>query len=183
MQLTKHHGLGNDFLVCLDLDERFPVDDDIAVAICDRHRGVGADGLIRVTRAAGGRLHMELRNEDGSRAEMSGNGISCLGQAAVRAGLDVDGVVDVDTDAGLRTVTVVERTADHRHRMRVDMGTPRIGDDLAEWVSGGIIRAVQVDVGNPHVVCHVPDLDDAPDLVDLGRAHQRRDSRVARTSS
>src|SRR3546814_9746892 len=65
---------------------------------------------------------MELRNEDGSRAEMSGNGISCLAQAVVRAGLAPEGVVEVDTDAGPRAVTVVDTQASHRHRMRVAMG-------------------------------------------------------------
>ncbi len=169
MRLTKHHGLGNDFLVLLDRDDAQPIDEDIAVAVCDRHRGVGADGLIRVTPVAGsGRVAMELRNEDGSRAEMSGNGISCLAQAVVRAGLAPDGVVEVDTDAGPRTVTVVESPASHRHRMRVAMGTPHIVSDLPEWTDGRILAAVQVDMGNPHVVCHVADADDVPDLVEVG---------------
>jgi diaminopimelate epimerase len=168
MRLTKHHGLGNDFLVLVDLDGRHPIDEDIAVAVCDRHRGVGADGLIRVTRGEPGRVVMELRNEDGSRAEMSGNGISCLAQAVVRAGHAPDGVVEVDTDAGPRTVTVVEVEAPHRHRMRVAMGEPRIGAELLEWTDERILRAVQVDMGNPHVVLHVADADDVPDLVELG---------------
>lgn len=172
MHLTKHHGLGNDFLVLLDLDGTQPIDADIAVAVCERHRGVGADGLIRVTAATGedgsARFAMELRNEDGSRAEMSGNGISCLGQAVVRAGLAPDGVVEVDTDAGPRTVTVVETHAAHRHRMRVAMGTPRLAAELPEWADDQILKALQVDMGNPHVVCHVADADDVPDLVELG---------------
>src|SRR5690606_15498015 len=65
MRLTKHHGLGNDFLVLLDLDGTQPIDEDIARAVCDRHRGVGADGLIRVTTMRGEdgavRFAMELR--------------------------------------------------------------------------------------------------------------------------
>ena len=168
MKLTKHHGLGNDFLVLLDLEGRHPIDEDIAVAVCDRHRGVGADGLIRATAGDGGRVRMELRNGDGSRAEMSGNGISCLAQAVVRAGLAADGVVEVDTDAGERTVTVVETLAPHRHRMRVAMGTPTIGVELPEWLDEHVVRAVHVDMGNPHVVLHVADPDDVPDLVTVG---------------
>jgi len=168
MRLTKHHGLGNDFLVLLDLDDRQPIDEDIAVAVCDRHRGVGADGLIRVTRSAEQRVRMELRNEDGSRAEMSGNGISCLAQAVVRAELAPGGVVEVDTDAGPRTVTVVEAEAPHRHRMRVAMGRPNLVGDLPEWLDERVLRAVHVDMGNPHVVLHVADPDDLPDLVEAG---------------
>ncbi len=169
MHLTKHHGLGNDFLVLIDLDGLHHIDEEIAAAVCDRHRGVGADGLIRVSRGNLSPLRMELRNGDGSHAEMSGNGISCMAQAIVRAGLDTAGVVDVQTDAGRRVVTVVSSDSDIRHRMRVAMGVPKIGDPLPEWESRQILRAVAVDMGNPHVVCHVPDADDAPDLVALGR--------------
>lgn len=168
MRVTKHHGLGNDFLVLLDLDDAVPIDDDIARSICDRHRGVGADGLIRVTRGSANPFRMELRNEDGTRAEMSGNGISCLSQALVRAGHAPDGVVHVDTDAGPRTVTVVDHDADHRHRMRVAMGSALVGRSLAEWEDDSVLRAVQVDVGNPHVVCQLADPAVAPDLVALG---------------
>lgn len=168
MRLTKHHGLGNDFLVLVDLEGTAPIDEDMAIAICDRHRGVGADGLIRATRTSGDGFRMELRNEDGSRAEISGNGISCLGQALLRAGAAAGPTVAIDTDAGPRTVEVVETRTPTEHRMRVAMGTPEVGDSLSEWESDQILRAVQVDVGNPHVVCHVPDATDRPDLIELG---------------
>lgn len=168
MRVTKHHGLGNDFLVLLDRNGDTPIDADLARSICDRRRGVGADGLIRVTKAATGRFCMELRNEDGSRAEMSGNGISCMAQAIVMAGHAPDGHVLVDTDAGERTVAVVERTAADQHRMRVAMGTPTVSGPLVEWEDDRILRAVHVDVGNPHVVCHLAHAENAPDLVDFG---------------
>ncbi|HWD71023.1 MAG TPA: diaminopimelate epimerase, partial [Actinomycetota bacterium] len=91
LRLTKHHGQGNDFLVLLDPDGRYPLDAATARFLCDRHRGVGADGVIRATRAEPGDdcavLRMELRNADGGTAEMSGNGVRCLAQAAVDAGL------------------------------------------------------------------------------------------------
>jgi diaminopimelate epimerase len=99
---------------------------------------------------------------------MSGNGISCLGQAVVRAGHAPGGVVEVDTDAGPRTVTVVENEAPHRHRMRVAMGRPRIDGDRPEWLDERILRATAVDMGNPHIVLHVADPDDVPDLVEVG---------------
>ena len=85
---TKHHGAGNDFLVTVDLDGRHPLDPAAVRALCDRHLGVGADGVIRVLDGRqGADLGMELRNADGLEAEMSGNGIRCLAQAAVEAGL------------------------------------------------------------------------------------------------
>src|SRR3546814_12045211 len=100
---------------------------------------------------------MELRNEDGSRAEMSGNGISCLAQAVVRAGLAPEGVVEVDTDAGPRAVTVVDTQASHRHRMRVAMGRARLGVELPEWLDVRILRAAHLALGKPHVVPHSAD--------------------------
>ena len=125
MRLSKHHGLGNDFLVLLDDLEPDPA---LARRLCDRRRGVGADGLI-VGRPPGAALGsgggpgpgpgvasegeagtvdviMVLRNADGSRAEMSGNGIRCLGQAvALDRGADRLELV-VATDAGPRALAV-----------------------------------------------------------------------------
>lgn len=168
MRVTKHHGLGNDFLILLDLEGTTPIDETLALAMCDRHRGIGADGLIRVTRGRNTPFHMELRNEDGTRAEMSGNGISCMAQALVMKGHAPGGVVEVDTDAGTRTVSVVETLGPRCHRMRVAMGTPLITGSLAEWEDDRILKAVRVDVGNPHVVCHVADPDDVIDLIGFG---------------
>ncbi|MDP9452440.1 MAG: diaminopimelate epimerase, partial [Actinomycetota bacterium] len=98
VHLSKHHGLGNDFLVLVDVDRNTTVDAATARRLCDRRLGVGADGLIRVVpatsaaatgdagadRADGADVAMELRNADGSVAEMSGNGIRCLAQAVAR---------------------------------------------------------------------------------------------------
>jgi diaminopimelate epimerase len=171
MQLTKHHGLGNDFLVLLDLDGTQPVSPALARAVCDRHRGVGADGLMRVT--DGSRLGttdcdvtMELLNADGGRAEMSGNGISCLVQAVRRAGMTWTDDVVVATDAGPRTVTA--RPTDHPdvERMTVDMGPAKVVDD-DDWLETDALRIARVDVGNPHLVLSVHDIDKV-DLAALG---------------
>ncbi|MFV2039560.1 MAG: diaminopimelate epimerase, partial [Acidimicrobiales bacterium] len=80
MHLTKHHGLGNDFLVAL-VDEVPANGADLARSLCQRRRGVGADGLIFGTPAADADLAMTFFNADGSGAEISGNGIRCLAQA------------------------------------------------------------------------------------------------------
>ena len=85
LTLTKHHGLGNDFLVVFH-----PAVDDLpalARRVCDRTRGIGADGLLVAESADGYAARMALFNADGSRAEMSGNGIRCFAQAlAARRG-------------------------------------------------------------------------------------------------
>src|SRR5262249_34011035 len=142
MRLTKHHGLGNDFLVVLDPDASHPLDSEVARALCDRHTGVGADGLIRATPAGGavGRVRMELRTADGSRAEMSGNGIRCLGQALVLGWPGAPGEAGtelaIETDAGLRTVTVHGAVDPVTLELSVAMGPATVEGDAPEWTGG-----------------------------------------------
>ena len=165
MRLTKHHGLGNDFLVALDPHGIQPIAADVARAVCDRHRGVGADGLLRCGPGRDGAdVSMMLLNADGSRAEMSGNGISCLAQAAVLAGFAAPPLVTVATDAGLRAVRIDPTSAARTHRATVDMGPAKVSDDETEWLDDHVLRAARVDVGNPHLVLHAPELDDDIDL-------------------
>jgi diaminopimelate epimerase len=166
MHLTKHHGLGNDFLVLIDVDATETVTPALARAVCDRHTGIGADGLLHVTPGP----TMALYNADGGRAEMSGNGISCLAQAVVRAGM-VDGpTVVVNTDAGVRTVTLDATEDPQTDWATVDMGTAKVGDDETEWLDDHIVRAARVDIGNPHLVLHAPRLDADIDLAARGLA-------------
>ncbi len=103
MHLRKYHGLGNDFLVLVDPDGKEPVDGALARAVCDRHRGAGADGLIRLSANP---LTMELYNADGGRAETSGNGLRCVARAVLDAGLDDGPELTVHTDAGPRRLAV-----------------------------------------------------------------------------
>ena len=171
MRLTKHHGLGNDFLVLLDLDGTHPITADDAVALCDRRTGVGADGLLRVTAGTGGAdVSMELLNADGSPAEMSGNGIRCLAQAVFDAGVVAPPVVRVATEGGVRTVTVLSQSTPTTHQMSVDMGEAKVIGAEPEWVDAEVLRAVRVDVGNPHVVLQwaTSQLPGRARLVDLG---------------
>jgi len=170
MRLTKHHGLGNDFLVLLDLDGVRPVAPEEAAALCHRYTGLGADGLLRATAGTDGAdVTMHLLNADGSRAEMSGNGIRCLAQALFQAGLAAPPTLDVATDAGLRRVTVLGRPGPRTHRMSVEMGQAKVGEEQPEWVSGDVLRAVRVDLGNPHIVLHWggPALPGTDDLIAL----------------
>jgi diaminopimelate epimerase len=185
MRLTKHHGLGNDFLVLLDPDASHPLDPEVARALCARHTGVGADGAIRAVPATAGgpaRVVMQLYNADGSRAEMSGNGIRCLAQALTLGwpGLGAVGTdVAIETDAGLRVVRVLDRLDDVTHVLSVAMGEPVVAGDAPEWTIEPVTRALRVDIGNPHLVLEVgpgaagpvtgPAGDDV-DLVALGEA-------------
>ena len=151
MHLAKFHGLGNDFLVLLDEIGATPAGPELARALCDRRTGIGADGLIWVGPPSNGAdVTMTLHNADGSRAEMSGNGIRCLAHAVARA-RGVDAIdLTVATDAGLRHVEVHPTDDAHTVEVRVDMG------DVSEAPATDLgIEAKDVlgaSVGNPHVV-------------------------------
>ena len=169
--LTKHHGLGNDFLVWETSQLELGADwADLARHWCDRRRGVGADGLLFLTMLGANELSMVLHNADGSRAEMSGNGIRCLVQAAFmlheRAG-SVDYVVH--TDAGTRHVHV--DSVDHvTIDASVGMGAVMSMDEPLGWASIGAdpMRPVlHLNTGNPHTVVGVEDVA-VVDLLTLG---------------
>lgn len=171
MRLTKHHAHGNDFLVLLDPGGVHPLSPDRAIALCDRHTGVGADGIMRVTAGThGADVTMQLVNADGSAAEISGNGIRCLAQAVFRAGLAAPPVLTVATDAGVRSVTALDRVDDRTQRLSVDMGQVKVVEEVPEWVEGEVLRAVHVHAGNPHIVLHWagPILPVGHDLIALG---------------
>ena len=174
--LSKHEGAGNDFLVLVDADQRWSLTAAEARALCDRRRGVGADGLLICgvgdgTVDAGADLTMALFNADGSEAEMSGNGIRCLVQAATTAGLVEPGTVSVVTGAGLRTVEYHEGERPGVGTASVDMGPVRLGAERPSPIAGH--RARLVDVGNPHLVV-LGDLDlDQVDLARVGTAAAR----------
>jgi diaminopimelate epimerase len=172
LDLTKHHGAGNDFLVLVDPDGRWPVDAELARALCDRRFGVGADGVIRVL-DGGDRadLAMELRNADGSEAEMSGNGMRCLAQAAVGSGLVRPPAFTVWTPAGVRTVDYRPGEQAGAAEASVDMGKPALGPDQPPEPAGQ--KARLVDMGNPHLVVLVADPGDVA-VAELGERLQLR---------
>ena len=179
MRLTKHHGLGNDFVIALEeVNGPLRGDATLARALCDRRRGIGADGFIIVSRPSedvtgpGGRpidVVMHLWNADGSRAEMSGNGIRCLGQALAMARDDHEATYAVFTDGGFREL-VVHDDANHRlATVSVTMGLvgegPAVPPSVSERLGGD--RHATADLGNPHLVVLVSDLSSV-DLVGTG---------------
>ena len=153
MRLTKHHGLGNDFLVLLDPAGAAVVDGDLARALCDRRRGIGADGLLHGVGGDGSTLTMTLYNADGSQAEMSGNGIRCLAQAeAMRRGVATL-ELDVATAAGLRHVSVQPGDEALTVRARVDMGPVQPTDEKLGASTDPVPKQqLTLSVGNPHLV-------------------------------
>jgi diaminopimelate epimerase len=166
LEFTKHHGAGNDFLVFVDIEDESPLDPALVRALCDRRFGVGADGVIRVLDGDNvGDLAMDLHNADGSEAEMSGNGIRCLAQAAVAAGLVKPPTFCVSTLAGLRTVDYRPGMDADAAEASVDMGAAELGPDQPQQFAER--RARRVDMGNPHLVLLGPDPANV-DVAELG---------------
>ena len=167
LELTKHHGLGNDFLVVFHPN----VGDlpSLARRVCDRHRGIGADGLLVGENASGYAARMELYNADGSRAEMSGNGIRCFAQALARRRGDLSPQL-ILTDAGDRLVTLQATDDADIVEAAVDMGPIAPLPEPEHWHLLGTdpMRPVlHLSVGNPHAVVAVDDVA-AIDLLALG---------------
>ena len=175
--LTKHHGLGNDFLVVFHAPVPEAELPELARRWCDRRRGIGADGLLIVESPPKGYeattrygARMVLFNADGSRAEMSGNGIRCFAQAlSMRHGGDLDPVT-IHTDAGVRLVEL-EATADPATMLAsVDMGSVDPIDEPSDWELLGCHPdrpVAHLSLGNPHSVVGVDDVS-VVDLADLG---------------
>ena len=173
VRLSKLHATGNDFLVWSGLGEHDAVPGILApqaVALCDRHRGVGADGLIVVQPGTeGADAEMLLFNADGGIAEMSGNGMRALAWVAARDGLGADGALTVDTGGGRRRVELTRDSSTGAVvAATVDMGP--VTFDQAEIPVAlaspfGVIADYHgthyegdaAGVGNPHLVLFVDD--------------------------
>ena len=173
--LTKHHALGNDFLVTFHPGTA----DDRQLAaltrkVCDRRRGVGADGLLIGESAADHSAQMALFNADGSRAEMSGNGIRCFAQAlGLRRGDVLPKSMSILTDAGPRAVDLAPTEDPDTILATVDMGQVVDLDDVplpSGWAEIGAHPdrpVAHLGVGNPHIVVGVEDVT-AVDLTAIG---------------
>jgi diaminopimelate epimerase len=180
VSVTKHNGLGNDFLV---LDRRqadalsgaqgAEIDwPNIARDWCNRKTGIGADGLLLLGRVNASTLTMRLYNSDGSLAEMSGNGIRCLAQAAHLADdLKTEAIYLVATDAGERRVVVTPQANDPLTvDASVDMGPIGTLQEPVGWSTlecDPMRPVMHISVGNPHSVVGVEDVAIVP-LKELG---------------
>jgi len=159
LHFDKYEGLGNDFVVVSDGLDRA---DAQARWLCDRHRGVGADGVL-LTGVDGGRPFMRVRNADGSTPQMCGNGVRCVALYLRDRGLVQTDAFELDTDAGPHSVRVLGDG-----RVQVDMRPASLRpDDLpltseSPWIDEPIeigayaLHVTAVSMGNPHAVTFDP---------------------------
>lgn len=173
---VKVQGLGNDYLYLDGVTHPLPTDlPGLAIAMSERHFGVGADGIITLEPSQVADLRMRIWNADGSEAEMCGNGVRGFAKLAYERGYVRGTVFSVETAAGIvRPEVMVQDGA--VGRVRVDMGVPRLrrgeipmlgpaDEEAIEYpveVSGQCLTLTAVSMGNPHAVLFVRDVDSVP---------------------
>src|SRR5271157_2471768 len=155
LPFVKASACGNDFLI-IGI-EHAPTDiADFSRRICDRHNGVGADGVEWVVPASDADLAIRLINADGSEAEISGNGTRCVA-AWYCAERGRESAV-IRTGAGMKTCELTGRNGMY-FEFRTSMGVPEVGGELAVTLADRVIRGITVSMGNPHFVTFVPDFE------------------------
>jgi diaminopimelate epimerase len=177
MRFAKYHGTGNDFVLVEDMEDAIRLPQPLIAAVCDRHHGVGADGLIRIAPDDEGDFFMDYYNADGEVAEMCGNGVRCLAKYVYDRGLTAATEIDVMTRAGMKHLSIqaAEGVASH---VTVDMGSPGLdrkaipmaGEPADRFVGepfevdGTAYTATAVSMGNPHCVLFLPAGESTADL-------------------
>lgn len=162
MRFVKGHGTENDFVVLPDPGGVLDLPPALVALVCDRRRGIGADGLLRVVRskaepesadlAGAAEWFMDYRNADGSLAEMCGNGIRVYGRYLVKEGLAAPGTLPVATRSGVKQLTV---PADGD--VSVDMGLPEVEGSGSTRIAGRSYEGLRISLGNPHLACVTAD--------------------------
>lgn len=195
MRFTKVHGLGNDFILVNCYEEKIDINKapELAVEMCSRCFGIGADGLVLLLPPELADVQMRIFNSDGSEAEMCGNAIRCVGKYLYEHNIITKDKIRVETLAG---IIIPELLIDNSvvKSVRVDMGEPRlerseipmagspgrvVGELLAVGDSNFNITAVSM--GNPHCVIFVPDADRVP-LCDFGPRIEKHSSFPRKTN-
>ncbi len=165
IEFLKGHGTQNDFVVLPDVAGALDLTAGRVAALCDRQRGLGADGVLRVVRPesvgvdSGAGWFMDYRNSDGSLAEMCGNGVRVFARYLVEAGLEGRREFTVGTRAGDRPVRVHDDLS-----VTVRMGRAAVTGTSVAVVGDRALSGVAVDVGNPHLVAVLEDDVTALDL-------------------
>ena len=150
LAVSKAHAYGNDFLFARRDDVRADAS-QLARGLCNRHEGIGADGLILYTMRPSGAT-MRLLNADGSPSELSGNGLRCLAALVARdQQLTAGAIVPADTDAGVKTLELLARQGE-RYTFRADLGPPADIRQVQIPVLGETLTASVLWMGNPQCV-------------------------------
>ncbi len=187
IKFTKMHGLGNDYVVidCFGKANRKVLDSigdlkAFAIRVCDRHFGIGADGILLTLPSEKADGRMRIVNADGSEAEMCGNGIRCIAKFLLDSGHVKKKVLTIETASGIKKISSVDSL------LRVDMGSPRLlrkeipmnGNSSAKAINEPLqlkyrkLNVTAVSMGNPHAVVFAREAKidlDAFDIEEMGK--------------
>jgi diaminopimelate epimerase len=170
MRFTKMHGIGNDYVYVSTFDQETPADPArLAVAVSDRHYGIGGDGLILIMPSERADARMRMFNADGSEGEMCGNGIRCVAKYLYDCGLTNQSQVAIETSRGVLALDL-EVEGGKVQRVRVNMGSPLFqppqiptllpGEPPVEVpirLADRELSVTALSMGNPHAVFYVED--------------------------
>lgn len=180
MKFTKMQGLGNDFILVDGSKEKLPENlGELSQKLCDRHFGIGADGLVLILPSQIADVRMRIFNSDGSEPEMCGNVIRCFARLVYDLNIVRKHTIKVETLAGIIVPELIF-SQEQVVSVRVDMGEPRLERSLipmegppgkvvdeAVQVDGNTYKVTCVSMGNPHCITFVSNVDDVP-LADIG---------------
>lgn len=168
MRFWKYQGIGNDFVVVDGTDGKLEIDTEWCVRVCDRHYGIGADGVLYVLPGEGTDITMRIINADGSEAEMCGNGIRCVAKYARDNGVVEKDAFTIHTLAGNMKAEVFKGEDGLVKTVRIDMGAPILDGrtvpidhdgrfiDQPFEAEGVMFKANAVSMGNPHFITFTP---------------------------
>lgn len=170
MKFTKMQGLGNDYVYVNCFQEKIKNPSEVAVKVSNRNFGVGSDGLIMINPSKVADFEMEMYNADGSRGEMCGNGIRCVGKYVYDYGLTDKTSISVETLGGIKYLDFTVEDGKVK-LVKVDMGSPELvpanipivaeGDSVINApiiVDGKEYHMTGVSMGNPHTVVYIDDV-------------------------
>jgi diaminopimelate epimerase len=173
MRFTKMHGAGNDYVYVNCFEQKLPGDPPrLAVEVSDRHKGIGADGLILICPSETADARMRMFNADGSESEMCGNGVRCVAKYVYDHGICRHDVLRIETGRGTLSLQL-QLSGGKVARVRVNMGNPILqGSDIPTTLSGNppirqkldlgerTVEVTCVSMGNPHSVVFVDEATD-----------------------
>ncbi len=170
MKFTKMHGIGNDYVYVNCFEEKIENPSEVAVKVSNRNYAVGSDGLIMINPSKVADFEMEMYNADGSRGEMCGNGIRCVGKYVYDYSLTDKTNITVETLAGIKHLELTVEDGEVK-LIKVDMGSPELvpanipivadGKSIVDapiLVDGEEYRITGVGMGNPHAVVFIDDV-------------------------
>ena len=167
LQFTKMHGLGNDYVYMDAINQKIENRSELAKFVSNRHFGIGSDGLILICPSEKADFRMQMFNQDGSEAEMCGNGIRCVGKFVYDKGLTNKETITVETLAGIKTLVMTAKNG-KIETARVDMGEPILEPEKIPVISkenpvknlklneeNKEFNFTCVSMGNPHAVTFI----------------------------